>query len=128
MAFKPKNVERLRDFIAKARFKFDMDSALVEPKCGSAGCIGGHAAYLWPSLRLCEDADGYTFADSEMAEKLGISTEVQQSLCYEPVSIKGGRMALRSVTRSMAVAGLNNLIANNGEKVRFPSPRKRKPA
>jgi hypothetical protein len=125
MKFKRKNAERLRDFIASEKYEFDMGEMYPRPRCGTAGCIGGHAAVLWRDVRTAVVGGDYSFCDGTLAHKLGISYDAVRSLCWEPRTRAGHELQYERVTRAMAIAALNDLIANNGERVRFPSPRKR---
>lgn len=118
------NVIALRDFVRDARFKFDMCDAYPKTSCGSAGCIGGHAAVLWPSVADAEEDWGdMTWNDQRLAEKLGIEEEVHHQLCYpadwEDMQVPRPRGWLRgqnyaSVTREDAVRVLTKL-AKTGE-------------
>jgi hypothetical protein len=79
----------LADFLETAKFKFDMGSPNVYPSCGSAGCIGGHAAALWTKVRdtVAIDADygdtgRYSWHQQTLADYLGISRNTADRLCY----------------------------------------------
>lgn len=96
------NVEALAAFVKKADYEFDMQEFVARPLCGSAGCIGGHAAVLWPELRIpAGEDDEFTFNDSGLADKLGIRPGEETSLCY---------FGVRDCTREMAVARLRALL------------------
>jgi len=40
----------LAEFIERQE-TFNMDCSVCVPQCGSVGCIGGSAAFLWPQIR-----------------------------------------------------------------------------
>lgn len=111
-----KNINRLADFIESEKYDFDMCEGEAEPKCGSAGCIGGQAAVLWPDIR-----DGgsliFTWDCSLLADKLGISRRDESDLCHLPTDARGEKLELHQVTRKAAVECLRNL-AKTG-RVRF---------
>lgn len=98
-----KNVEALAAFIERADYKFDMNNPVANPVCGTAGCIGGHAAVLWPGIRefYAGDTVGYSFSDKKLALKLGVSNIDLINLCY---------VHIRYCDRFEAVARLRNLL------------------
>lgn len=109
------NILELADFLEKAEFIFDMGSALANPECGAAGCIGGHAAVLWEELRQGSYSSvGYTFNLSKLGNKLELKEQLTTDLCFNPHDEDGIGMSCLSVTRSMAVATLRRL-AETGE-------------
>lgn len=74
------NILQLAQFIASHReLPFDMAEATAPTRCGTAGCIGGFAAALWPSQ--CADDDGY-FDNDATARQLGLDTRQAQHLFY----------------------------------------------
>lgn len=48
-------IRELTDFMKKCRYEFDMYTSAnridMKNRCGTAGCIAGHAALLWPKMR-----------------------------------------------------------------------------
>lgn len=104
----------LADFIESGKFDFNFSIDEVRPACGSAGCIGGHAAALWPELRVARSNGKYTWDTDKLAEHLGISNLVADRLCFEPQSKAGYHFEYGEVTREMAVAAVRRL-ANTGE-------------
>lgn len=114
-------INRLANFLEGGNYGFDMGDAYARPHCGTAGCIGGHAAVLWPEIQIKtgdpeeDDAGGFTWDEHKLAEKLGITYEMQDELCYpvkQPWPTNYGQ-----VTRAGAVAALRRL-AETG-KVEF---------
>lgn len=89
------NINRLADFLSSKKYEFAMCDSRATPKCGSAGCIGGHAAVLWPDIRTetfvgwVEDKTGKEFTGESfgwkrllLQKKLGISENAHEELCY----------------------------------------------
>lgn len=124
------DIRRLAGFIASegdnGRFgpdlDFDMRLASFDTERGTAGCIGGHAALLWPSVRDPSfESDGSrnsgVFDDDKLATRLGLSEEELEDLCYDCPDARGDEIALRLVTRAAAVDALLHL-AETGQ-VRF---------
>lgn len=72
----------LRDFIAKGEYSFNMRNPFANLDCGSAGCIGGHAAVIWPEIRQSEEMTSYTWHNEKLAAKLGISEAAHNQLCF----------------------------------------------
>lgn len=97
------NVLALRDLIASKRWKFDMSEPYFKPECGSAGCIGGHAAALWPDVSI----KGVTWSTKALCLKLGITGEQHHDLCFPYID-------LDTITRAHAVDTLARL-AETGE-------------
>ena len=112
-----RNIRRLASFIERGRYEFNMLSGWARPTCGTAGCIGGHAAVLWPSLRKLTCVDYFSFNDDALAEKLGLSSEKTDDLCYGNMVLVRCGLTLGDVTRIAAVEMLRNL-AKTG-RVRF---------
>lgn len=103
------NIRKLALFLASGQFGFDMDESFARPACGSAGCIGGHAAVLWPHLREGEYVGGVTWDEAALAQHLGISPAEHDGLCFHGPAKDGGTMPLSDIDRSMAVATLRRL-------------------
>lgn len=124
-------LNELADFIASSTYSFDMAQPTAQPSCGTAGCIGGHAAVLWEDIR---DTDwnvdsGYSWRDEALAEKLGISWHAHRAICYPGdddsadiffVDTEAG-IDYAKVTRESAVDMLRN-FARTGKVVwrQFP--------
>lgn len=110
------NILKLASFIETSNDTFDMLDSWVYPSCRSAGCIGAHAALLWPDIRSegHPEDDSFTWRPSLFREKLGLSPEVADRLCFP------GDTAPSKGTRQVAVATLRNL-AETGE-VKFVLP------
>lgn len=112
-----RNKERLlelADFIEKAEFKFDMGDPVANPTCGTAGCMAGHAAVLWPELRTEGTGDGEIFSwkDEELAAYLDI-TEDEHDLLFYPQSHNEGAI-YGYIDRDVAVGTLRH-FASTGE-------------
>ena len=106
-----KRLHKLADFMEKAEYGFNMSDPDADPKCGTAGCIAGHAAVLWPSLReYHEDESNFTWSNERLTAFLDISYEQHEELCF----ISSGLVLLGEVTRSVAVAAVRRL-ADTGE-------------
>ena len=69
-------VRELRNLIAVSP-SFDMCDSDFYLSCGTAGCIGGHAALLWEEVRFRN-----TFDEHELGRKLGINQEEAHELCF----------------------------------------------
>lgn len=107
---KKRNIMKLADFIGEAKFPFDMCSYEV-PSCGTAGCIAGHAAALWPGL----DDDGF-FDPVKVDNKLGLNDKQTEELFY-PKSVFNGKSILSLITRGCAIECLRNFVITG--KIRF---------
>jgi len=97
------SITELANFIESNKYAFDMNQPDANPKCGSAGCIGGHAAVLWPHVSDKVDDDAYIFSwdEEKLAEVLGISDDQANELCFPG--------NYNSITRGMAVQTLRRL-------------------
>ena len=111
MKLNTKAINDLADFIEKAKYEFDMGDAFARPECGSAGCIGGHAAMKWPSVRgaLSSNSASFRFDDDALAKRLGVSDETLHDLCYGVPTPSGNLVYLRDITRRAAVDALRHL-------------------
>lgn len=122
MSVNKENVLALRDFIASEEFGFDMDRGLARPSCGTAGCIGGHAAILWPEVRASVGtlSDAFAWYETDLAEMLGVTLNTEHQLCYPSWHRTAGFTLdaypdhWRSVSRADAVRVLTKL-AETGE-------------
>lgn len=95
-------INRLADFIENGRYAFDMEAGWADPHCGTAGCIGGHAAVLWKTIRDTDwGFEAFGFSEGALAEKLGITLGAVDNLCYP--------FPLKHISRSIAVAALRRL-------------------
>src|ERR1700722_12483663 len=77
-------IRELADFIEKHReLDFDMSSPAV-PACGTAGCIGGFAAALWPEVAKKDPAKLHMliFDKEKLGAKLQLSDATCDALCY----------------------------------------------
>jgi hypothetical protein len=95
-----------------------MGDEVAQPNCGSAGCIGGHACLLWPEVRvLWDDDDGtqyaFTWDEDKLAEKLGLSDEQCDHMCFMLRSVHD----FDRVSRDDAVAYLDKLLETPDEVV-----------
>lgn len=115
------SILRLADVIESERWDFDMTTAISNPACGTAGCIGGHAAALWPDVRdpHLDQPDGpFSFDTRALADKIGLSLEDLVWLCFTPpTDDRRDMIGLSLVTREAAVEALRHL-AETGE-IRF---------
>lgn len=105
MKIKERNLKQLIEFIRSSKFDFDMNDPMCETRCasqgcGSAGCIGGHAAVLWADVRLMDTStdeayvatntktkDGkrtreWTFDEVKLARKLGLDDDELNDLTF----------------------------------------------
>lgn len=127
------NILALADFIERAEYEFDMSIPRAKPACGSAGCIGGHAAVLWPDLRvddsnLEEDATlsnennllNFTWNQPLLQACLDITQYEHKILCFHTFNRDGERVPYENITREVAVATLRRL-AKTGE-IYFDAP------
>lgn len=113
-----KNILKLADFIASERYLFDMGNGSVHMECGSAGCIGGHAAVMWMNVRDNFVAhSGFTFDTDVLAHRLGLSLTEVDDLCFPAHDSSGETIRYKDITRAHAVETLRHL-AKTGE-VRF---------
>lgn len=103
------NILELANFIETAEYKFDMRESMAKPECGSAGCIGAHAAVLWPEVRSGHRPGEFTWSSAKLAEKLGLTPRQVQLLCFHPYDPDGFLIPYSEVTRKMAVKALRNL-------------------
>ena len=97
-----KAIEELADFIEKTK-NFDMNDWVCNPDCGTAGCVFGHAALLWPDVR---DKRQTSWEDDSLRFKLEISCDDFESIGFPSVS--DGDVGYRSVTKEHAVVMLRN--------------------
>lgn len=114
-------ITELADFLETAKFHFDMNQSEASPACGSAGCIGGHAAVLWPEVRMsCFEIDDERFSWEEklLAQKLGIENIKGIELCFlnSFVHRETDMTDLNRITRKGAVTTLRRL-AETGEVI-----------
>jgi len=108
-------ISKLASFIEKEEYDFDMEEAIVNPKCGSAGCIGGHAAMLWKGIRATRGGHYFTWDDEKLANKLGLSFKEHELLCFTPLDSENNHIYLGDIDRTMAVATLRRLATGDGE-------------
>ena len=101
-----KNINALADYVEKCRDDFDMSSGFVEPACGSAGCLGAHAARKWPRLRDCRADCNYTWHRGKLTTRLGISNRQSDAMFFQCPNSNGTHFSWHSVTKPMAVAML----------------------
>lgn len=104
-------IYQLADFIESAKFIFDMGDSEATPDCGSAGCIGGHAAILWSELQYETEYDwqvgkSFTWDNILLAKKLDISLQTEEALCFPGMA---GGPKCRDVSRENAVRVLRRL-------------------
>jgi len=98
------SIDELANFIESTKYAFDMNEPNANPKCGSAGCIGGHAAVLWPHVSDREETKNhnvFSWDEERLAIELGISDDQANELCYPG--------NYNSITRDMAVQTLRRL-------------------
>ena len=70
----------LADFIERhTELPFDMASGKSPHSCGTAGCIGGFAAVLWPKLWRWDSVE---FDDAMLCERLGVGEGSRLSLLF----------------------------------------------
>ncbi len=111
-----KNIAKLRDALVRAKYYFNMGTSEFNPKCGSAGCIGGHACLIWPSLiRGAKFSYEFerVFDQCILAERLGMTSDEIHDLCFNPLNVEYETLGYYEVDRAMAIACLNRLV--NGE-------------
>jgi hypothetical protein len=101
-----KAINELAGFIdLHGELKFAMERSSIPNNCGTAGCIGGFAAALWPKIGM----GNITFNDIKLGDKLGLSRDEIWELCYIPRNRYGNSTQHRHITRSMAVACLDRV-------------------
>jgi hypothetical protein len=109
-------LNELADFVERADYGFDMADGMVRTGCGTAGCIAGHAAVLWPDVR--EDgwakADGFTWEDDRLCEKLGLTKDQHEDLFFD---VPGCADGVHYVDRAMAIAAVRRFAATG--EIRF---------
>jgi hypothetical protein len=117
------NIMALADFIESEKFEFDMGNGSAFPECGTAGCIGGHSAVLWPDIReYGKDYLGncirnmFTWDAQGLATKLGIPLKRAEYLCFLCEDRHYFDVRMFDITRDRAVRVLRNLAAT-GEVV-----------
>lgn len=115
-----KNILRLAEVIESGVYGFDMSVGYRPTKktahsCGSAACIGGTAAAVWPSVRI-----GAEWDEPLLQKKLGITYDQHSQLCF----LRDVPLSYYQVTRRMAVEVLRRL-ARTG-KVKWGKPRKKR--
>lgn len=72
----------LANFIEHCELEFDMSTPWAAPDCGTAGCILGHAALLWPDV-VSERQDGvFSCDDTCLSQKVEIKELTIAKLCY----------------------------------------------
>jgi hypothetical protein len=78
----------LADFIEMTTLTFNMSEPDANPACGTAGCIGSHAALLWPELRVTSASmPGHiTIEPNKLAQKLGLERVQLDELCFTRLS------------------------------------------
>lgn len=104
-------VLELARFVETCELDFDMREPTAQTHCGSAGCILGHAAMLWPEVRfdnsdLGEPSTLFRCNEALLSKKLGVGRGDVDDLCYP-----GGLFedAYDRIKREHAVACLRNL-------------------
>jgi len=111
------NTERIQniiDLLRSGKKNFHMESLLVEsdPECGSAGCIAGHAAFLWPHLTSYPDLWGdptlpNTWVQSKVTAWLELAEETADQLFFVTDL---DRCDLAAITRHDAIEVLEVLL------------------
>ena len=115
-----KNILKLADFIESEKYQFDMRDSSATPSCGTAGCIGGHAAVLWKEVRQYwpdTKRTKFGFNQGMLIQHLGLSFSDMHTLCFTPRTSSGEVLDYDEITRAHAVEALRHL-AETG-KVRF---------
>ena len=118
-----RNVLHLKNFIElEDRLRFDMSTSAVvgqkteENRCGTAGCIAGFAAALWPEARSKlphmnqRNEEVFWFSDKAVAAKLDLSDAELHRLCYDCPDMEGNEIKLGDVTREAALDALQRLV------------------
>lgn len=96
----PPAAAELANFIESSPLEFSIEKP-CNPTCGSAGCIGGFAAVLWPEVSA-----GSSWNSTALAEKLGISRREEHTLCFcYPDAVRVGRSDAIAVLRYLAETG-----------------------
>lgn len=73
-------IMKLADFVETTPYEFKMSQPWAQPQCGTAGCIAGHAAVLWPEVRMSGRIIRYD--DDKLKDFLGIDEETATRLFY----------------------------------------------
>lgn len=71
---------QLADFLESEKYKFDMSTQEGKPACGTAGCIIGHAAFLWPQFAYEREAKAFDHNKREYYTFLTVSPKVEEML------------------------------------------------
>ena len=116
-------IRELIDFMKKCRYGFNMRTSEnridMKNRCGTAGCIAGHAALLWPEMRVdFSSPDGtmlmFVCRYGLLEDKLQISKEKFYRL-IDPTETRDG-VSSRSydINKYWAIRTLEHLL-NTGE-------------
>lgn len=113
------NILALADFMESAPFRFTMSTALNvqadKPECGSAGCIAGHAARLWPELRIAASLDDCYYCSMNIFRlKLKLKEMPFESLVIPRFETEGVHYAHSKIDKPWAIRVLRHL-AETGE-------------
>ena len=100
-------LHELADFIESCRdHHFDM----LQPHCGTAGCIAGFAAWRWP--QLIESVDGYdTWFQTDVAAFLGLTERQSDQLFFFAPGTDGDLVSFDEIDRTRAARCLRRLAA-----------------
>ncbi len=106
-----RRIQELAKFIESGKYSFNMSVAEADPECGTAGCIGGHAAVIWPEVRDVGSGlpwPSFTFDGPKLAEFLDISEPDLNDICFNvpASSSRVAQISYEEVTSSMAAATL----------------------
>ena len=101
-----KNITALADYVEKCRLIFNMAVGFVEPDCGSAGCLGAHAARKWPDLRQYYRDGSYSWIGNKLNARFGITESQSDMMFFECPNANGNDLYCSHVTKPMAVAML----------------------
>lgn len=113
-------ISELIDFMEKCEYKFDMTTSKnhIDPRnqCGTAGCIAGHAALLWPEIRAkFSPSDGniiqFICHFPLLEEKLQISGDKFARLINPTRSRDGISCMHDDINKDWAIRTMKHLLA-----------------
>lgn len=103
---------RLARFIEHTWSGFNMDSYEGQ-RCGTPGCIAGHACYMWPEIEhpdAGEDMSKYAPDYEKFAEKIGVGYGDIYFLCEHWTDRKRGGLDAMQITPKIAAAAVRRLV------------------
>jgi hypothetical protein len=104
----PENFSRLLYTLMGGFYEFNMSVSVAEPECGTAGCIHGHAAVVFPDCRSTTYIGPGHYADTlKVARKLGMPFKTYVEMTHRPRDIHGVLIRYDQIDRHQAAQALN---------------------